>query len=80
VVQRVSGAERHVIRGIADAPPGAQLRIRVADGAVAAVALGTETLVRKGDTAKPSHTAPSGEATELGAGAEKTVTGEGVDL
>ncbi|MFC8046516.1 exodeoxyribonuclease VII large subunit [Nocardia sp. NPDC057353] len=42
VVQRVSGAERHVVRGIDEAPAGSQLRIRVADGAISAAALGTE--------------------------------------
>ncbi|MBO0856396.1 MAG: exodeoxyribonuclease VII large subunit [Nocardia sp.] len=44
VVQRVSGAQRHVIRAVADSPPGTQLRIRVADGAVSAAALGAEPL------------------------------------
>lgn len=41
VVQRVHGAERHVVRGIDDAPAGSQLRIRVGDGAITAAALGT---------------------------------------
>ncbi|WP_067816976.1 exodeoxyribonuclease VII large subunit [Nocardia inohanensis] len=41
VVQRVSGKERHVIRSIEDAPPGTQLRIRVADGAISAAGLGS---------------------------------------
>ncbi|MGV9583959.1 exodeoxyribonuclease VII large subunit [Nocardia farcinica] len=41
VVQRVTGPERHVVRSIADSPAGSQLRIRVADGAVSAAALGT---------------------------------------
>ncbi|MBJ8343750.1 exodeoxyribonuclease VII large subunit [Antrihabitans sp. YC2-6] len=41
VVQRVSaGSDNHVLRSVADAPPGAQLRIRVADGAVSAASLG----------------------------------------
>ena len=41
VVQRVSGSDdRTVVRTVADAPPGAQLRIRVSDGAVTAAALG----------------------------------------
>lgn len=41
VVQRVAGADgTHVLRSVADAPPGAQLRIRVADGAVTAAAMG----------------------------------------
>ncbi|MGW4365956.1 exodeoxyribonuclease VII large subunit [Nocardia takedensis] len=40
VVQRVAGAERHVVRSIEDAPAGSQLRVRVADGAVTAAALG----------------------------------------
>ncbi|WP_280365572.1 exodeoxyribonuclease VII large subunit [Nocardia wallacei] len=44
VVQRVSGTERHVIRAVADAPPGSQLRIRVADGAISAAALGSQGL------------------------------------
>ncbi|RBO92730.1 exodeoxyribonuclease VII large subunit [Nocardia puris] len=44
VVQRVTGAERHVVRTIEDAPAGSQLRIRVADGAVTAAALGTREL------------------------------------
>ncbi|MDQ2722352.1 MAG: exodeoxyribonuclease VII large subunit [Actinomycetota bacterium] len=34
VVQRVNGADVHVVRATAEAPPGAGLRIRVADGAV----------------------------------------------
>ncbi|WP_433629028.1 exodeoxyribonuclease VII large subunit [Nocardia sp. CA-120079] len=42
VVQRVSGKERHVVRSIEDAPAGSQLRIRVADGAISAAALGTQ--------------------------------------
>jgi exodeoxyribonuclease VII large subunit len=42
VVQRVSGRERHVIRSVDDSPPGSQLRIRVADGAISAAALGVE--------------------------------------
>ncbi|MEV6221906.1 exodeoxyribonuclease VII large subunit [Nocardia fluminea] len=41
VVQRVAGPERHVVRSIDDSPAGSQLRIRVADGAVTAAALGT---------------------------------------
>lgn len=44
VVQRVAGPERHVVRTIDDAPAGSQLRIRVADGAVTAAALGTQRL------------------------------------
>ncbi|GAD82722.1 exodeoxyribonuclease VII large subunit [Nocardia asteroides NBRC 15531] len=44
VVQRVAGPERHVVRAIDDAPAGSQLRIRVADGAVSAAALGTQRL------------------------------------
>ncbi|WP_433759052.1 exodeoxyribonuclease VII large subunit [Nocardia sp. CA-135398] len=44
VVQRVSGSERHVVRSIEDAPTGSQLRIRVADGAISAAALGTQAL------------------------------------
>ncbi|MEV0359081.1 exodeoxyribonuclease VII large subunit [Nocardia sp. NPDC050697] len=42
VVQRVSGPERHVVRAVDEAPAGSQLRIRVADGAISAAALGTE--------------------------------------
>lgn len=34
VVQRVNGTDAHVVRATAQAPPGAGLRIRVADGAV----------------------------------------------
>ncbi|MFE3321566.1 exodeoxyribonuclease VII large subunit [Nocardia sp. NPDC059195] len=44
VVQRVAGPERHVVRSIDDSPAGSQLRIRVADGAVTAAALGTKRL------------------------------------
>ncbi|WP_024800045.1 exodeoxyribonuclease VII large subunit [Nocardia sp. BMG51109] len=44
VVQRVSGQERHVIRAVGDAPPGTQLRIRVADGAITAATLGSQEL------------------------------------
>ncbi|RMI34967.1 exodeoxyribonuclease VII large subunit [Nocardia stercoris] len=44
VVQRVTGPERHVVHAVADAPPGSQLRIRVADGAVSAAALGSQIL------------------------------------
>ncbi len=44
VVQRVSGTERHVVRSIDDSPAGSQLRIRVADGAISAAALGTQPL------------------------------------
>ncbi|MGW4636273.1 exodeoxyribonuclease VII large subunit [Nocardia sp. NPDC004415] len=47
VVQRVAGPERHVVRSIEDAPAGSQLRIRVADGAVTAAALGTQRLTPK---------------------------------
>ncbi|MCX5043858.1 exodeoxyribonuclease VII large subunit [Aldersonia sp. NBC_00410] len=42
VVQRVGIEEPHVVRSVADAPPGAQLRIRVADGAVTAASLGPD--------------------------------------
>ncbi|MFD6104084.1 exodeoxyribonuclease VII large subunit [Nocardia salmonicida] len=44
VVQRVAGPERHVVRSIEDSPAGSQLRIRVADGAVTAAALGSQRL------------------------------------
>ncbi len=44
VVQRVTGTERHVVRTVADSPPGTQLRIRVADGAISAAALGSQAL------------------------------------
>ncbi|MFC9996646.1 exodeoxyribonuclease VII large subunit [Nocardia sp. NPDC127526] len=44
VVQRVTGADREVVRSIEDSPPGTQLRIRVADGAVTAAALGAQSL------------------------------------
>ena len=36
IVQRVTGEERHVLRSVADVDAGDRLRIRVADGAVAA--------------------------------------------
>lgn len=52
VVQRVSGTERHVIRSVEDSPPGTQLRIRVADGAVSAAALGVQTISKP---TQPSH-------------------------
>ncbi|WP_228803946.1 exodeoxyribonuclease VII large subunit [Nocardia higoensis] len=58
VVQRVQGRERHVVRSIEDAPTGSQLRIRVADGAVTAAALGTTAL----GTTAPGTTAVSGTA------------------
>ncbi|WP_067535922.1 exodeoxyribonuclease VII large subunit [Nocardia crassostreae] len=44
VVQRVNGADREVVRSIEDSPPGTQLRIHVADGAVTAAALGAQSL------------------------------------
>ncbi|NEW53516.1 exodeoxyribonuclease VII large subunit [Nocardia cyriacigeorgica] len=44
VVQRVTGQERHVVHSIDDAPAGSQLRVRVADGAISAAALGTTPL------------------------------------
>ncbi|MDO3648100.1 exodeoxyribonuclease VII large subunit [Nocardia mangyaensis] len=47
VVQRVAGPQRHVVRSIEDAPAGSQLRIRVADGAISAAALGTQRLTPK---------------------------------
>ncbi|MFF3566353.1 exodeoxyribonuclease VII large subunit [Nocardia jiangxiensis] len=47
VVQRVSGKERHVIHEVADSPPGAQLRIRVADGAISAAALASQTITKE---------------------------------
>jgi exodeoxyribonuclease VII large subunit len=47
VVQRVSGTERHVIRTVDESPPGSQLRIRVADGAISAAALGSQTITKK---------------------------------
>jgi exodeoxyribonuclease VII large subunit len=40
VVQRVSGPDSRIVRSVQDAPPGAQLRIRLADGAVTAASLG----------------------------------------
>ena len=41
VVQRVvPGDDPEVLRSVADAPPGTQLRIRVADGSVTAVGMG----------------------------------------
>lgn len=41
VVQRIlPGSDPHVIAAVADSPPGAQLRIRVADGAISAASLG----------------------------------------
>ncbi|GGK47962.1 exodeoxyribonuclease VII large subunit [Nocardia camponoti] len=47
VVQRVAGPERHVVRSIDDSPAGSQLRIRVADGAVTAAALGAQRITQK---------------------------------
>ncbi|MFE4461061.1 exodeoxyribonuclease VII large subunit, partial [Nocardia tengchongensis] len=44
VVQRVNGKDREVVRAIEDSPPGTQLRIRVADGAISAAALGSQSL------------------------------------
>ncbi|WP_067573540.1 exodeoxyribonuclease VII large subunit [Nocardia acidivorans] len=44
VVQKVIGKEREVVRSIDDAPAGSQLRIRVADGALTAAALGSQSL------------------------------------
>ncbi|WP_039800701.1 exodeoxyribonuclease VII large subunit [Nocardia araoensis] len=53
VVQRVTGREREVVRSIDDAPAGSQLRIRVADGAISAAALGTKALgVKNTDTGR----------------------------
>ena len=44
VVQRISpGEEPHVLRSVADSPPGAQLRIRLEDGAITAASLGSPT-------------------------------------
>ncbi|WP_407701195.1 exodeoxyribonuclease VII large subunit [Williamsia sterculiae] len=40
VVQRVAGAEAHVVDSVADMPIGSQLRVRVADGAVDAAVMG----------------------------------------
>ncbi|SNY80832.1 Exodeoxyribonuclease VII large subunit [Nocardia amikacinitolerans] len=54
VVQRVTGSERHVVRSIEDAPAGSQLRIRVADGAVTAAALGTKALGARKPNARDS--------------------------
>lgn len=43
VVQRISGDEQpEVLRSVRDAPPGTQLRVRVADGAVRAAVMGRE--------------------------------------
>jgi exodeoxyribonuclease VII large subunit len=42
VVQRISGADSHIVRSVDDAAPGTQLRIRVADGAITAASLGRE--------------------------------------
>ncbi|MFF2556030.1 exodeoxyribonuclease VII large subunit [Nocardia sp. NPDC058058] len=53
VVQKVIGKEREVVRSIDDAPAGSQLRIRVADGALTAAALGSQSLgPRKESTEK----------------------------
>ena len=54
VVQQITGTERHVVRTVADAPPGTQLRIRVADGAITAAALGSQALTNP--TPAPSDT------------------------
>ncbi|AYF78622.1 exodeoxyribonuclease VII large subunit [Nocardia yunnanensis] len=50
VVQRVTGKEREVVRAIEDSPPGTQLRIRVADGAISAAALGSQSLAPRKDS------------------------------
>lgn len=55
VVQRVTGAERHVVREIADAPAGSQLRIRVGDGAISAATLGTTPLGERGSPTRGSR-------------------------
>ena len=47
VVQSISGTDRHVVRTVEDSPPGTQLRIRVADGAVSAAALGVQTITKE---------------------------------
>ncbi|MGV9414478.1 exodeoxyribonuclease VII large subunit [Nocardia sp. NPDC003693] len=52
VVQKVTGKDREVVRSIDDAPPGSQLRIRVADGALTAATLAAQPLgPRKDSTA-----------------------------
>ncbi|MFI1911793.1 exodeoxyribonuclease VII large subunit [Nocardia sp. NPDC020380] len=56
VVQKVIGKDREVVRAIDDAPPGTQLRIRVADGAISAAALGSQS-------AAPRSRAPRKEST-----------------
>ncbi|MGQ4598160.1 exodeoxyribonuclease VII large subunit [Nocardia sp. R6R-6] len=61
VVQRVTGRDRVVVRSIEDAPAGSQLRIRVADGAVTAAALGTKALGAKSDAASAAHRQPANE-------------------
>lgn len=60
VVQRVNGKERHVVRSIDDAPAGSQLRIRVADGAVTAAALGTQQLGTRTVVAEPTENTEAG--------------------
>uniref|UniRef100_UPI000A521461 exodeoxyribonuclease VII large subunit n=1 Tax=Nocardia lijiangensis TaxID=299618 RepID=UPI000A521461 len=62
VVQRVTGSERYVVRSIEDAPAGSQLRIRVADGAVTAAALGAQALGSRtlGSRTPSARTADSG--------------------
>ncbi|MBF6424582.1 exodeoxyribonuclease VII large subunit [Nocardia cyriacigeorgica] len=57
VVQRVVGRERHVVHSIDDAPAGTQLRIRVADGAISAAALGTTALGTRVVAPEPDRTA-----------------------
>ncbi|MGW4739898.1 exodeoxyribonuclease VII large subunit [Nocardia xishanensis] len=66
VVQRVTGSERHVVRSIEDAPASSQLRIRVADGAVTAAALGTQALGAR---------TPSGRTADSGARRDDEHTG-----
>ncbi|MEV6767201.1 exodeoxyribonuclease VII large subunit [Nocardia sp. NPDC051030] len=50
VVQRVQGKDREVVRAIEDSPPGTQLRIRVADGAITAAALAAQPLGPRKDS------------------------------
>ncbi|MEV0299266.1 exodeoxyribonuclease VII large subunit [Nocardia sp. NPDC050710] len=66
VVQRVTGRERHVVRSIEDAPAGSQLRIRVADGAVSAAALGAQSLGKSIVTTADSGTGPGEHDSETG--------------
>ena len=59
VVQTVAGgSDGHVVSSIADAPPGSQLRIRVADGALSAAVLGATPAAGRTPPAAPTPADP----------------------